>query len=201
MGASIGSAMGLEKAHPEMHGQVVSVIGDSTFLHSGITGLLDVVYNKGATTTLILDNRTTAMTGHQDHPATGKTLSKEPTNQLDFGVLAKALGVKRVVTADPFDIATLQNIITEETAAEEPSVIITQRPCALLVREKSRPLTVGDDCIGCKKCMKLGCPALVAKETAAGVKIEVNDSLCTGCGLCAQLCPTGALKKAGENNE
>ncbi len=195
MGASVGSALGMEKAHPEMHGKVVAVIGDSTFLHSGITGLLDVAYNKGATTTIILDNSTTAMTGHQDHPATGRTLSKEPTCQVDLVALAKALGISRVVTADPFELDNLKNIIKEEAEANEPSVIITKRPCALLIKEKSSPYTIQTDtCINCKKCMKLGCPAL----TAGVETVTVNATLCTGCGLCAQLCPSGALKKAGE---
>lgn len=197
MGASVGSALGLEKAHPEMHGKVVSVIGDSTFLHSGITGLLDVAYNKGKTTTIILDNSTTAMTGHQDHPATGHTLSKEPTGQVDFVGLAKALGINRVVVADPFDLENLKKVIKEEAGAEEPSVIITRRPCALLIKQKTMPYVIeADTCINCKKCMKLGCPAL---STGDGT-VSVNATLCTGCGLCAQLCPSGALKKEGEFN-
>ncbi len=195
MGASVGSALGMEKAHPEMHGKVVAVIGDSTFLHSGITGLLDIAYNKGATTTIILDNRTTAMTGHQDHPATGRTLRKEPTNPVDLAGLARALGINRVVVVDPFDLDNLKNVIQDEAAADEPSVIIAQRPCALLVKEKGLPYVVeAGTCINCKKCMKLGCPAL----TAGVETVIVNTTLCTGCGLCSQLCPTGALKKEGE---
>jgi len=195
MGASVGSALGVEKAHPEMHGKVVSVIGDSTFLHSGITGLLDIAYNKGTTTTIILDNSTTAMTGHQDHPATGRTLKKEPTNQVDLAGLAKALGIKRVVAADPFDLDKLKDIIREEAEAREPSVIIVKRPCALLLKERSVPCTVeAETCINCKKCMKLGCPALTAGEHA----VTVNAALCTGCGLCVQLCPTGTLKREGD---
>lgn len=195
MGASIGSAFGMEKAHPEMHGKIVSVIGDSTFFHSGITGLLDVAYNKGATTTIILDNSTTAMTGHQDHPATGRTLSKEPTNQVDIVALVKALGIHRVVVADAFDLENLKNVIKEETATWEPSVIIVRRPCALLIKERAVPYTIDPDaCIKCKKCMKIGCPALVAKVNA----VVLNTALCTGCGLCAQLCSSGALKKEGE---
>jgi len=197
MGASVGTALGMEKAHPEMHGKVVSVIGDSTFFHSGITGLLDVAYNKGATTTMILDNSTTAMTGHQDHPATGLTLSKEPTNQVDLVALVKALGINRVVVADPFDLDKLKGVIKEEAEANEPSVIIVKKPCALLVKEKQEPYTIiVDTCINCKKCMKLGCPALSAGPDA----VEVNAALCTGCDLCSQLCPTGALRKEGVLN-
>ena len=197
MGASVGAALGMEKAHPEMHGKVVAVIGDSTFMHSGITGLLDVAYNKGATTTIILDNSTTAMTGHQDHAATGKTLSKEITNQVDLAALVKALGINRVQVVDAFDLKKLKSIISEEAAADEPSVIIVKRPCALLIKERIAPYTIDENCINCKKCMKLGCPAL----SVQGDAVVVNTALCTGCGLCSQLCPSGALKKEGEGNE
>ncbi|MBU7007326.1 indolepyruvate ferredoxin oxidoreductase alpha subunit [Peptococcaceae bacterium DYL19] len=197
MGASVGTALGMEKAHPEMHGKVVAVIGDSTFLHSGVTGLLDVAYNRGATTTLILDNSTTAMTGHQDHAATGRTLSKEITNQVDLVGLVKALGIKRVQVVDAFDLKNLKSILSEEAAADEPSVIIVKRPCALLIKERTVPYVIDENCINCKKCMKLGCPAL----SAQGDAVVVNTALCTGCGLCAQLCPSGALKKEGAGNE
>ncbi len=197
MGASVGAALGMEKAHPEMHGKVVAVIGDSTFMHSGITGLLDVAYNRGATTTIILDNSTTAMTGHQDHAATGKTLSKEITNQVDLVALVKALGINQVQIVDAFDLKKLKTIISEEAAADEPSVIIVKRPCALLIKERTAPYTIDENCINCKKCMKLGCPAL----SVQGDAVVVNTALCTGCGLCSQLCPSGALKKEGEGNE
>jgi len=166
-------------------------------MHSGITGLLDVAYNKGATTTIILDNSTTAMTGHQDHAATGKTLSKEITNQVDLAALVKALGINRVQVVDAFDLKKLKSIISEEAAADEPSVIIVKRPCALLIKERIAPYTIDENCINCKKCMKLGCPAL----SVQGDAVVVNTALCTGCGLCSQLCPSGALKKEGEGNE
>lgn len=196
MGASVGMALGMEKAHPEMHGKVVSVIGDSTFMHSGITGLLDIAYNRAATTTIILDNSTTAMTGHQDHPGTGKTLSKEATYQVDLVGLVKSLGINRVVLTDPFDLDNLKEIISAEAAADEPSVIIVKRPCALIVKENNPAYSIDDTCINCRKCMKLGCPALTGENGA----VTVNTTLCTGCGLCAQLCPTGSLKKEGEVN-
>jgi len=197
MGASVGTALGMEKAHPEMHGKIVAVIGDSTFMHSGITGLLDVAYNKGATTTIILDNSTTAMTGHQDHPATGRTLSREETNQVDLVGLVKALGINRVRTVDAFELDNLKTVIGNEAETDGPSVIIVKRPCALLSREKTLPYTIDESCINCKKCMKIGCPALSAGDNA----IMVNAALCTGCGLCSQLCPSGALKREGEGNE
>lgn len=195
MGASIGSALGLEKAHPEMRNKIVAVIGDSTFLHSGVTGLMDMVYNKGTGTVLILDNRTTAMTGHQQHPGTGYTLSGEPANQVDLVKLVEALGIKRVRAVDPFELDKLKSVLEEETAAAEPSVVIVKRPCALLIKTRVPALAIdADTCIGCKKCLKLGCPALEAGEA----KVSVNDALCNGCGLCAQVCPTGAVKKEGE---
>lgn len=195
MGASIGSALGLEKAHPEMRSKIVAVIGDSTFLHSGVTGLMDMVYNKGTGTVLILDNSITAMTGHQQNPATGYTLKGEPTTLVDLPKLVEALGVKRVRTVDAFDLKSLESILKEETDALETSVVIVRRPCALLIKTKEPALAVdAETCIGCKKCVKLGCPAIVTGDE----KVSVNDALCNGCGLCAQVCPTGAVKKEGE---
>lgn len=195
MGASIGSALGMEKAHPEMRGKIVAVIGDSTFLHTGVNGLMDLVYNRGTGTVLILDNSITAMTGHQHHPGTGYTLKGEPAPMVDLVKLVEALGVKRVRTVDPFELKNLESILREETDAAEPSVVIVRRPCALLIKTREPALTVdAGTCIGCKKCVKLGCPAIVAGDE----KVSVNDALCTGCGLCAQVCPAGALKKEGE---
>jgi len=210
MGASIGHAMGLDKAlGSEALGKVVAVIGDSTFLHSGITGLLDVAYNRGACTIIILDNWTTAMTGRQDHPGTGMTIKGEPTSKVDYVKLAKALGVKQVKKVDPFNLKTLQTILRREVNRPEPSVIISDAPCVLFRRiEKagSRPVlqVESSDCIGCKACLQLGCPALewvLLSQEAADARQKkkgeayVNPSLCVGCEVCAQICKKGAIKK------
>ena len=196
MGASISGALGMEKAHPEMADKLVSVIGDSTFLHSGVTGLMDVVYNGGNSTIIILDNSITAMTGHQDNPATGKTLMGQPAPKVDFVALAKALGVKRVTEVDPFDLDRVKEVIKTEVAAQEPSVIITRRPCALITKTTEKPLEV-HDCTGCKMCLKLGCPALSFDEE--NKTAVVDAALCTGCGLCMNVCKFNALRKAGAN--
>ena len=196
MGASISGALGLEKAHPEMAEKLVSVIGDSTFLHSGVTGLMDVVYNGGNSTVIILDNSITAMTGHQENPATGKTLMGTPAPQVDFVALAKALGIKRVTEVDPFDLDHVKEVVKTEVAAKEPSVIITRRPCALIVKTSEPPVEV-HDCTACKMCMKLGCPALSFDE--ANKTAVVDPSLCNGCGLCVNVCKFNALSKGGAN--
>uniref|UniRef100_UPI001A8DFA8A indolepyruvate ferredoxin oxidoreductase subunit alpha n=1 Tax=Paradesulfitobacterium ferrireducens TaxID=2816476 RepID=UPI001A8DFA8A len=196
MGASISGALGLEKAHPDLAEKLVSVIGDSTFLHSGVTGLMDVVYNGGNSTVIILDNSITAMTGHQENPATGKTLMGNPAPKVDFVALAKALGIKRVTEVDPFDLDKVKEVVKTEVAAKEPSVIITRRPCALIVKTTEPPVEV-QNCTGCKMCMKLGCPALSFdedKKTAV-----VDPSLCNGCGLCLNVCKFDALRKGGAN--
>jgi indolepyruvate ferredoxin oxidoreductase alpha subunit len=194
MGASIGAAHGMSKANPEMGGRTVAVIGDSTFMHSGITGLLNVVYNKGNSTVIILDNRTTAMTGHQQHPGTGSTLMGEPAPAVDIEALVRALGVKRVRVVDPLDLAETGTAVREEVAAGEPSVIISRRPCVLLSR-KTEPavLVQAEKCKGCKTCTRLGCPAISMKDKLA----LVDPITCTGCGLCIQVCKEGALVKGG----
>lgn len=195
MGASIPVALGMEKAHPEMAEKMVAVIGDSTFLHSGVTGLMDVVYNGGHTTTMILDNSTTAMTGHQENPSTGKTLMGQPAPQVDFVALCKALGVKRVTEVDPFDLKMLKEVIKTEIAAPEPSVIITKRPCALIIKTTEKPLQV-QDCKACKMCLKLGCSALSFDEVNKTTKVD--QALCTACGLCLNVCKFNALRRAGD---
>lgn len=192
MGASIGVALGMEKANPNIAQKLVAVIGDSTFFHSGITGLIDVVYNQTNTTTVILDNRTTAMTGHQHNPGTGKTLQGSDTTVIDLEQLVKAIGIKRVVVVDPLNLEQLEQAIKSELSANEPSVIITKKPCALLPSEQNKQerYTASDACIGCKKCIDLACPAI---RTLSNGKVEVNQTLCNGCGVCAQVCPVGAL--------
>lgn len=195
MGAAIGEAHGMAKARGrEFAKKVVSVIGDSTFIHSGITGLINMVYNKGVNTVLILDNSITGMTGHQDNPTTGYTIRKEKTKQVNLLTLCKSIGIDRVTVADPFDVKELERVIKEETEQEEVSVIIVQRPCALLPNMRKTytgHCKVTDDCKKCKMCMKLGCPAI----SWDGEKINIDATQCNGCGLCVNVCPFGAIKK------
>ncbi len=187
MGSGIGQALGMERADPELSGRTVAVIGDSTFFHSGITPLIDMVYSGSKATVLILDNRTTAMTGHQDHPGTGLTLQGEKRAPLELEPLCRAIGVKRVITADPMKLQELQNVIERELDAGEPSVIIVRKSCALLEQTRNAPLLVDPEkCRGCAVCLRLGCPAL-SQEVKNGPAF-IDPSLCNGCGLCAQLC-------------
>jgi indolepyruvate ferredoxin oxidoreductase, alpha subunit len=195
MGYSISGALGMEKADPELARRMVAVIGDSTFLHSGMTGLLDTVYNHGTTTTLILDNRTTAMTGQQQNPGTGKDLNEQAAPQVDFEALVKALGVKRVLIVDPFDLVGLKRILQEELAALEPSVIISRRPCVFVDSAPQRKsVLISQACTGCKACIKLGCPSLRLVDS----KVQVDTTLCTGCNLCASVCKFSAIEPAQE---
>ncbi|MBE6952308.1 MAG: indolepyruvate ferredoxin oxidoreductase subunit alpha [Ruminococcaceae bacterium] len=193
MGASISGLHGFVKAGGEEAAKKsVAVIGDSTFIHSGITGLINIVYNQSNATVMILDNSITGMTGHQQNPCTGKTLQNDPTYAVDLEALCKAVGVKRVSVVDPFDIAAVEATVKEELAANEPSVIIARRPCALLKSVKAQPaLKVdADKCRRCKACMKIGCPA-ISFDAEHGAKIDF--SLCTGCGLCEKLCKFDAI--------
>lgn len=197
MGASIGVAHGMDKARgTDFAKKTVAVIGDSTFMHSGITGLIDMVYNKGVSTVLILDNSITGMTGHQENPTTGRTIKGHPTKQVDLLKLAHAVGVDRVVVADPFDLKSFEKVVKEEIQAEEPSVIIAQRPCALLkgVKFDGIQQIIQDKCRKCRMCLKIGCPAIVEKED----RIEINPALCVGCRLCNKLCGFGAIERTGE---
>lgn len=195
MGASIGTALGMEKARgPEFAAKTVAVIGDSTFVHSGITGLIDVVYNGGTSTVLILDNDTTAMTGHQDHPATGMTISKQPTNKLDIEALVRAIGIKNLRVVDPLKIDELELVLKEELARREPSVIICKRPCVLLpgIPKPERKIYVDAEiCNGCKACIRVGCTGVSFLDEEK--KAQINDG-CIACGLCEQVCKFDAIK-------
>ncbi len=208
MGASIGHAMGLDRALGEAAlGKVVAVIGDSTFLHSGITSLLNVAYNKGAVTLIILDNHTTAMTGRQDHPGTGFTLQGDATLQVNLVKLARALGIRHVKVVNPYELKATERVIKREVKRNEPSVIISRAPCILSRRERAdlKPafLVKADDCTGCRTCLRLGCPAIEwvkeDGETLAGKKrkgrASIDRFLCNGCTICAQICKFGAIKE------
>ncbi len=215
MGASIGNALGMEKALGEdAPGKVVAVIGDSTFIHSGITGLIDVVYNRGITTVIILDNRTTAMTGHQENPATGRTVTGEETIMLDLAALCRAVGVENVIEIDPHDIDRTYKIVKQEIERPEASVIITKAPCALLpeVRRAKRPVyqVLTPKCTGCRACLSIGCPAiswvsltpeeaekLGFKKKQKGYSV-IDPILCNGCGQCFPLCKFKAIEKVGD---
>jgi indolepyruvate ferredoxin oxidoreductase alpha subunit len=197
MGASIGTAMGVEKA-TQRSDNVVAVIGDSTFVHSGITGLVDMVYNKSKGTVIILNNDTTAMTGRQDHPATGKTLMGEDTKKLDLFELAKSLGVEYVRKVDPYDLEELESVIDEAVNLDKLAVIITNRPCLLLPRKASpkRAEVDPDVCIGCGLCLRLGCPAM-SRVSADNKKVKIDPVLCSGCMVCAKVCRTKAISEKG----
>lgn len=198
MGASIGNAHGMEKAHQE--GRVAAVIGDSTFFHSGMTGLLNVVYNRGKSTTIVLDNRTTAMTGHQDHPGTGRTLMGDETAEASVEAVARGVGVKRVVTIDPYNLDNTYNVIKEELDAPEASVVVSKRPCVLADKTYfGRQFAVDADlCKACGACLKLGCPAIEitdARTEQGRPKVRINNVLCVGCGMCVQVCKFGAIEE------
>jgi indolepyruvate ferredoxin oxidoreductase alpha subunit len=210
MGASVSGLHGFNKASslplPEAGStadsavgatvrRTVAVIGDSTFMHSGITGLVNIAYNDSNSTVIIVDNSITGMTGHQQNPTTGMNLKGDPAAKIDLETLCRAVGIKRVRVVDPYDLAQCDAAIKEELAADEPSVIISRRPCALLKYVKhDKPLVVDSDkCRSCKACMKIGCPAI----SMAGGKAKIDNTLCTGCGVCAQLCKFDALKKGG----
>ena len=197
MGASVSGLHGFLKASGgEMDGRTVAVIGDSTFMHSGITGLVNIAYNESNATVIILDNSITGMTGHQQNPTTGFNLKGDPCTKIDLESLCRAVGIRRVRVVDPYDLGECETVIKEELAAPEASVIISRRPCALLKYVKHKaPLTVDTSkCVGCKACMKIGCPAISVRDGKAGVDV----TLCVGCGVCQQLCKFDALQAPRE---
>jgi len=193
MGASISATHGFNKAlGEESQGRTVAVIGDSTFMHSGMTSLANIAYNQSNSTVIILDNSITGMTGHQQNPTTGYNIKGDPAGKIDLESLCRAMGFERVRVVDPYDLKACDTAIKEELAVEAPSVIISRRPCALLKYVKhSAPLTVDTDkCRSCKACMKIGCPAISIKNG----KAHVDNTLCVGCGVCQQLCAFGAFQ-------
>ena len=194
MGASIGMAHGMEKARgTEQAKHTVAVLGDSTFCHSGMTGLLNMAYNRSVGTVIIADNSITGMTGHQNNPANGKDIHGDPTTALDIVKLCEAMGVASVRIVDPFDLKETEKVIKEEVARDGLSVVISRRPCALIIKQTNKPVVNDPDaCVGCGMCMKVGCPAIIKTET--GVRIDPTQ--CVGCGMCTQLCHFGALKAA-----
>ena len=190
MGASIGSQHGYRKAGGSGE-KLVSVIGDSTFMHSGMTGLANVAYNQSDSTVIILDNSITGMTGHQQNPTTGLNIKGEPAGRIDLEALCRSMGIRRVRVVDPYRLDECDAAIKEELAAQEPSVIISRRPCALLKHVKAKPpLKIdAEKCRSCKSCMRIGCPAISMKDGRA----RIDNTLCVGCGVCAQLCKFGAF--------
>ncbi len=192
MGASVSGLHGFVKAlDGKADGNTVGVIGDSTFMHSGMTGLVNIAYNNSNATLIILDNSITGMTGHQQNPTTGQNLKGDAALKINLEELCRAIGIRRVRVVDPYQLAETERAIKEELAAPEPSVIISRRPCALLKQVKhAGPISVNaDQCRGCKACMKIGCPAISIREG----KAVIDNTLCTGCGVCTQLCKFGAL--------
>ncbi len=193
MGASVSGLHGFNKVRPDSVNKTVAVIGDSTFMHSGITGLVDIAYNRSASTIIVLDNHITGMTGHQQNPCTGLTLKNVPVDPVKIEDVCTAVGIKRVRITDPNDMKATEAVIKEELAVDEPSVIIVRRPCALLKKMNygCKYIIDSKDCKSCKLCMKIGCPAISFKDG----KACIDSTLCVGCGLCASLCNFGAIKK------
>jgi indolepyruvate ferredoxin oxidoreductase alpha subunit len=189
MGAGISMAHGLEKAGEPR--KVVGIVGDSTFFHSGITGLLDIAYNKGRSTIIVLDNRTTAMTGHQDHPGTGRMLQGESALAVNIEDIGRACGIPRVCVIDPYNLEQVQEVVSREIAAIEPSLIVSRAPCPLREKKRVGPVReiMAEVCRGCELCLDLGCPAIEGGDGNP----RINAALCAGCGLCQQVCPAGAI--------
>ena len=194
MGASVSSIHGFSKSqNGAADNKTVAVIGDSTFMHSGITGLVNMAYNESNATVIIVDNSITGMTGHQQNPTTGFNLKGDPCAKIDLETLCRAVGINRVRVVDPYNLQQCDEVIKEELSANEPSVIISRRPCALLkyVKHKAPLVSDADKCVGCKACMKIGCPAISMQNG----KARIDATQCVGCGVCEQLCKFGALKE------
>ena len=191
MGGSIPMAHGMQKVGEKKY--CVGILGDSTFFHSGMTGIANTSYNKGSSTTIVVDNRITAMTGHQDHPGTGKTLEGEETQELSIEAIAKACGYKRVRTANPYNMKEMDSVLKEELESDDASLVVVKAVCPLYAKKLIGPKQEinQDDCVNCKACLKIGCPAIESKD---GQKPTINPLLCWGCGLCTQVCPKGAIK-------
>ena len=197
MGASVSGIHGFNLAQGKTaEGKTVAVIGDSTFMHSGITGLVNIAYNASNSTVIILDNSITGMTGHQQNPTTGYNIKGDPAAKVDLESLCRAVGINRVRVVDPYNLAECDRVLKEELAAEEPSVIISRRPCVLLKYVKTAPpLRVDSEkCRSCRRCMGLGCPAIRIKDK----KVQIDPTLCVGCEVCEQLCAFGAIGKGGD---
>ena len=192
MGASVSGVHGFNKARgEESENKTVCVIGDSTFIHSGMTGLANIAYNGTNSTVIIVDNSITGMTGHQQNPTTGYNIKGDPATKIDLEALCKALGINRVRVVDPYDLKATEVVVKEEVAVNEPSVIISRRPCALLKYVKAKPALKIDNekCRSCKACMRIGCPAISMKDG----KAVIDATQCVGCGVCEQLCAFGAI--------
>ncbi len=197
MGASISGLHGFNKARGNASAKnSVAVIGDSTFIHSGVTGLINIAYNQGISTVIILDNSITGMTGHQQNPTTGYTIKGDPTAAISLEKLCDAVGIHRVRVVDPYNMKQVEEAVKEEIAVDEPSVIIARRPCALLKYVKhKKPFTIDTDkCRGCKACLKIGCPGISIQNG----KAAVDPTLCVGCGLCQDMCRFDAICSQGE---
>ena len=197
MGASVSGLHGFNKASGgATEGKSVAVIGDSTFMHSGVTGLINIAYNESNSTVIILDNSITGMTGHQQNPTTGFNLKGDPCTKIDLESLCRSVGIKRVRVVDPYNLAECDQAVKEELAVSEPSVIISRRPCALLkyVKHKAPLIANSDKCVGCKSCMRIGCPAISIVDG----KAKIDNTLCVGCGVCQQLCKFDALETGKE---
>ena len=197
MGASVSALHGFNKmGGAESEKNTVCVIGDSTFMHSGMTGLANIAYNQSRSTVIILDNSITGMTGHQQNPTTGLNIKGDPAGRIDLEALCRAMGFTRVEVVDPYDLASCEKVVRQELEAEEASVIISRRPCALLKYVKKKaPISVDrEKCRGCKSCMKVGCPAISMRDK----KAVVDATLCIGCGVCTQMCRFDAFETEGK---